>query len=115
MINYLFELGKAEFSVKWTGYLLPEYTGEYEVCLETDHVATLILDGNKLVSVEDDTSCSYVLMEKESKIPIIVDYEYTGKDGKIRLLWGGLDPFFRLKPVYQDFLMPPDSYFENQP
>jgi len=56
-------LGKNNFSVRWTGKLIPPASGTYTLCLKTDDGARLYLDGKLLINHWVETSADPFTVE----------------------------------------------------
>lgn len=72
-----------EFSVRWTGKLVPPETGVYEICLTTDDGARLWLDGKLLIdSWYDRAATSDIVQVKlEGGRPYDIKIEYYERAG----------------------------------
>ena len=85
------ELGVANFSARWTGYLVPETSGEYELGAAGDEGYRLWLDGQ--VVVEDwgihgtTTKTKKVQLEAGKKYALKLEYFQDGGGGEARLIW----------------------------
>jgi len=73
-------LGTATFSVRWTGSLIPRFTAEYEVWLDTNSRATLRIDG------QTAENRRYALRANQPHA-ITIEFEKTAAHAPVRLFW----------------------------
>jgi beta-glucosidase len=90
-----------DFSVRWTGVLVPPVSGRYELTVTGDDGFRLDVDGRRVVDEWTTTSrarAKSATLELEAGRPYDVRLEYFDsiRDAEIRLGWrlpGGQDPF----------------------
>jgi beta-glucosidase len=92
-------LPRDSFSVKWTGFLRPDVTGEYELGAATDDGVRVWLDGRLLIDSWYDRGAlldrSVVRLEGGTRYPMTIEYyENTGWSymGLVWQLRSGPDP-----------------------
>jgi len=84
-------LGREDFSVRWTGFLTPDQSGDFELGVKGDDGYRLWLDGKLLV--EDWTTHSTstktvkVQLEKGRRYAIRLDYFQAGGEAVAKLIW----------------------------
>ena len=83
------------FSVRWTGVLIPPKTGVFEICLATDDGVRFWLDGRLLIDSWRDRGVTMdtvtVRLEKGKKHDVKIEYyEHLG-DAAAFLLWDYVD------------------------
>lgn len=84
------------FSVKWTGYLIPPATGEYELATFAKMGMSLKIDGQEISNgkgmVHETTYArEKIRLEKGKRYPIEVRYFSDDSNAECRLLWTRTD------------------------
>ena len=80
------------FCVRWTGFLVPPQSGEYEITVTANDGARLLVDGQKVVDAWSDTSVARaasgrVTLEKEKEHELRLEYYEDIRDAEVRLGW----------------------------
>ena len=94
-------LGPDEFSVRWTGVLVPPVSGEYQVTVSGDDGFRLFVDSRPVVDEWTESRVSRarsgtVTLEAGRPAQVRLEYFETIRDASIRLAWrvpGTKDPF----------------------
>ncbi|WP_319590375.1 glycoside hydrolase family 3 C-terminal domain-containing protein [uncultured Draconibacterium sp.] len=85
------ELNDDDFSVRWTGYIVPQVTGEYKIGCWGMPKLTIWLEGEMLLSHNSEHSAFYhekaVKMEAGKKYKFVYEYANDKGDGDAKLLW----------------------------
>jgi beta-glucosidase len=91
-------LPQDNFSVRWSGFLVAEETGDYEISVTSDDGARLILDGKVITEYWGDraaaTDLATVHLEAGKRVPITLEYYEAGGYASVSLGWrkaGGVD------------------------
>lgn len=84
-----------DFSVRWTGFLVPDQSGMFELSTSSDDGSRLYLDGTLMVDNWGDHGVQQkfakVKLEKGRKYAIRVDYFQGKGDAVIKVLWQKLE------------------------
>jgi len=85
-------LGGDDFSVRWTGVLVPEVTGEYELVVTANDGARLFVDGRKVLDEWTETSVARaatakVRLEAGREHDLRLEYFEAARDAEVRLGW----------------------------
>lgn len=82
------------FSIRWTGYLVPPSTGDYMLCTCSDDGMRVILDGQNILSDEAFNNqnarfwgSSPIRMTGGQRYPIRIDYFNNNSSSTARLYW----------------------------
>lgn len=94
-------LDNDEYSIRWTGQLVPPVSGRYELTVTGDDGFRLVLDGRTIVDEWTTTSrararSAAIDLEAGRPYGIRLEYFESVRDAEIRLGWtlpGGSDPF----------------------
>ena len=94
-------LGEDDFSVRWTGRLVPPVTGTYEISVTGDDGFRLFLDGRRVIddwAIAPRAHARSVSVPLEAGKPVDVRLEYFEgiRDAEVRLAWrlpGAKEPF----------------------
>ena len=89
------------FCIRWTGFLVPPASGEYEIAVTANDGARLLVDGQKVLEDWSDTSVARavsgrVKLEKGKEHELKLEYYEDIRDAEVRLGWklpGGGTPF----------------------
>lgn len=121
------EINPDRFSVRWSGYVLPEITGTYKFFALTDDGARLWIDNTQLIDRWSDGKLqTNALIDLEGGIqyPIVLEYyEYTG-NARANLFWSGpnlskqIIPSSRLFPeqfTNPSFIIKNATYIHDSP
>ena len=89
------------FCIRWTGFLIPPASGEYEITVTANDGARLLVDGQKVLEDWSDTSVARavsgrVKLEKGKEHELKLEYYEDIRDAEVRLGWklpGGGTPF----------------------
>ncbi len=89
------------FCIRWTGFLVPPASGEYEITVTANDGARLLVDGQKVLEDWSDTSVARavsgrVKLEKGKEHELKLEYYEDIRDAEVRLGWklpGGGTPF----------------------
>ncbi len=89
--------GKTNVTVRWSGFLTVQETGDYLVGIEVDGFGRLSVDGRQIVQVfgrgKDATKLTRVHLERGVNVPIEVSYFQRGADEvKAQLMWARYNP-----------------------
>jgi beta-glucosidase len=81
-----------EFSVRWTGVLVPPATGEYELVVTANDGVRLLVDGRKLLEEWSETSVARavsarVRLEAGREHALTLEYFEALRDAEVRLAW----------------------------
>jgi beta-glucosidase len=84
--------GKSGLSIRWTGFLTPAETGDYELGITSSGFAGVTLDGKQVAQAYsmggDSAKLGKVHLEKGKKLPIAVTFGTLGEGGlKAQLIW----------------------------
>jgi beta-glucosidase len=93
-------LDNDEYSIRWTGQLVPPVSGRYELTVTGDDGFRLVLDGRTIVDEWTPTSrararSAAIDLEAGRPYDIRLEYFESVRDAEIRLAWtlpGGSDP-----------------------
>jgi beta-glucosidase len=85
-------LGTDDFSIRWTGKLLPPVSGEYEFTVTGNDGVRLLVDGKKVLEEWSDTSVARatsgkVVLEAGRSYDLTLEYFEAIRDAEIRLGW----------------------------
>ena len=85
-------LPKDEFSVRWTGVLVPPATGDYELVLTANDGVRMSVDGRRVVDEWTETSVARassarVRLEAGREHAVVVEYFEAARDAEVRLGW----------------------------
>jgi beta-glucosidase len=88
--------GKSGLSVRWTGFLTPGETGDYELGIVSSGFASVTLDGKQVAQAFSmggtASKLGRVHLEKGKKLPIAVMFGTLGAgDLKAQLIWASAD------------------------
>jgi beta-glucosidase len=88
--------GKAGISVRWSGFLTPAETGDFELGVVSSGFASLMLDGKQVALAYamggNSSKLAKVHLEKGKKLPIAVMFGTLGAgDPKAQLIWASAD------------------------
>jgi hypothetical protein len=94
-------LGSDEYSVRWTGVLLPPVSGRYEFSVAADDAFRLFIDGAPVIEEWNTNSrakakSAMVNLEAGKPHPIRLEYFESIRDAEVRLSWrlpGAKPPF----------------------
>jgi beta-glucosidase len=94
-------LDNDDYSVRWTGQLVPPASGRYELTVTGDDGFRLVLGGRTIIEEWTTTSrararSASVELEAEKAYDVRLEYFESIRDAEIRLAWtppGGGDPF----------------------
>lgn len=79
------------YSVRWTGVILPVETGDYEIGLLTDDGARLWLDDQLIIDAWQKQAMTYyskqLQLTKNQRYKIKLEYFQAGGDAVIKLVW----------------------------
>jgi beta-glucosidase len=80
------------FSVRWTGYIVPEVTGSYEFALSADDYARVTINGKVLIdSWNKQTNGKWnrykIRLVKGNKYPIKLEYAELEENAAVSLRW----------------------------
>jgi beta-glucosidase len=86
------------FSVRWSGFLVADETGDYEISVTSDDGARLILDGKVITEYWGErsaaTDLATVHLEAGKRVPMTLEYYEAGGFASVSLGWrkaGGVD------------------------
>ncbi len=84
--------GKSGLSIRWSGFLAPAETGDYELGIVSSGFAGVMLDGKQVAQAYsmggDSSKLGKVHLEKGKKLPIAVTFATLGEGGlKAQLIW----------------------------
>lgn len=86
---------RTDFSVRWTGFLVPEESGLYELTTNSDDGSRLYLDGALLVNNWGDHSMqqasSRIQLEKGHRYALRIEYYQGFGDAAMQFLWQKVD------------------------
>lgn len=104
------------FSVRWTGTLVPPATGDYRFSAEVDDVVTVYLDEKPVYQCrfrENPSVDATVHLVERHPYAIRVDFEEQGGEAVVKLYWKSAD--MPICPVPASALLPdpPDSASES--
>ncbi|HYQ56355.1 MAG TPA: glycoside hydrolase family 3 C-terminal domain-containing protein [Draconibacterium sp.] len=89
------ELNEDNFSVRWTGYIVPLITGEYKIGCWGMPKLNIWLEGEMLLSHNSEHCAFYhekaVKMEAGKKYKFVYEYANDKGDGDAKLLWSEPD------------------------
>jgi beta-glucosidase len=85
-------LGSDDFSIRWTGKLLPPVSGEYEFTVTGNDGVRLLLDGRKVLEEWSETSVARdttgkVVLEAGRAYDLTLEYFEAIRDAEVRLGW----------------------------
>jgi len=84
-------VGNDQFSICWTGYLIPRVSGEYNLGVKADDGFRLFLDDNKIVELWQDQAAisksKKVQLEANQKYKIKLEYYENGGGASVKLGW----------------------------
>ena len=88
--------GKAGISVRWSGFLTPAETGDFELGVVSSGFASLMLDGKQVALAYamggNSSKLAKVHLEKGKKLPIAMMFGTLGAgDLKAQLIWASAD------------------------
>ena len=90
------QLPDDDFSVRWTGYLVPPVTGTYQIGSWGMPTLEVWMEGEKLLSHNSEHHAFHhekpVNLEAGKKYKIVYEYRNWYGDGDARLLWSMPDP-----------------------
>lgn len=97
-INFYWEAGSPaggldsdNFSIRWTGYLVPPVTGNYKIGCWSMPELTIWLEGEKILSSRNEHHAFHhekdVLLEAGKKYKFVYEYKNWYGDGDAKLLW----------------------------
>jgi len=80
------------FCIRWTGFLVPPASGEYEITVTANDGARLLVDGQKVLEDWSDTSVARavsgrVKLEKGKEHELRLEYYEDIRDAEVRLGW----------------------------
>lgn len=110
-------LGDIYYSVRWTGYIEPEYSQDYRIGIRVDDGGRLWVDGRRVIDAwrgqSATTYTAIVPLERGRRHFIQMEYNNTGCCGAFaQLLWENPNP--PLQAIPQSRLSPPREG-ENRP
>ncbi|MCL2661049.1 MAG: glycoside hydrolase family 3 C-terminal domain-containing protein [Acidobacteriaceae bacterium] len=77
-----------QFSVRWSGYMVPPITGEYELGVKDGGEAQLVFDGALLVQGTGGQFTKKIHLEAGRSYAVSLKYfHHNGGDGGVRLIW----------------------------
>jgi hypothetical protein len=100
-------VGPDDFSIRWTGQLLAQVSGNHTLRIRADDFAQVWLDGRKVIDASVYTGNfigAVVPLVAGQRYPLRVDYAESGGLSSVRLHWippGGVD-----NPIPPNFLIP---------
>ncbi|RYZ96783.1 MAG: glucan 1,4-alpha-glucosidase, partial [Moraxellaceae bacterium] len=91
-INAEASLDKDNFSVRWSGQIIPPISGEYEISLSANDGARLTLNKKLLINAWQPTDrllshSAKIMLEAGKAVDIQLDYFEDTRDAEIRLAW----------------------------
>ncbi|MCD6354712.1 MAG: glycoside hydrolase family 3 C-terminal domain-containing protein [Prolixibacteraceae bacterium] len=90
------ELSDDNFSIRWTGYLVPPVTGKYHLGCWGMPTLTVWLEGEKILKHNSKHAAFYhektVELEADKKYKFVYEYKNWYGDGDAKLLWSMPDP-----------------------
>jgi alpha-D-xyloside xylohydrolase len=91
IINYPREIYKPGFSVRWTGEIQTDCSGDHEIVLRSDDIARLWIDGNIIIERSADekmkTTYKSINLISGKKHKIKLEYIQNKVDSVICLMW----------------------------
>ncbi len=85
------ELNDDNFSIRWTGYIVPPTSGTYKIGCWGMPALSVWLNGDKILGHNSEHHAFYhekaVDMEAGKKYKVVYEYKNTFGDGDARLLW----------------------------
>ncbi len=89
--------GKPSLSVRWTGFLTPQESGDYLLGISAEGFARAMVDGTEIAQVFSPDGAQAKLgrvhLERGEKVSITVTYEEIGGgEPRARLLWARYNP-----------------------
>lgn len=80
-----------DFSIGWTGHIVPPVTGTYEFCTTSDDGVVLAIDGESVISHWQDqavsTLCGSIDLVAGQAVPITLDFYDTLEEAVVKLEW----------------------------
>lgn len=90
--NDVFNIGQTDrFMARWTGFIQPQHSESYTVCVTTDDGARLWIDGVQLFEAwfdqEDTEHCATLSMTAAQKYPILLEWYEDEGNATAELRW----------------------------
>ncbi len=112
-------LSAGPLQIEWTGYLMSQAPGDYQLKAYLEGRLTIVLDGKTVLdasSAEPGWQASPKLTLPFDYHELTIRYASTGSRGRIALFWSG--PQFQLEPIaarqfHHDPEMTPDDRFDR--
>jgi hypothetical protein len=107
-----------DFSVRWTGFVVPPQSGRYTFSASTDDGVRLWIDGKLLIEKwvsrkETDDSAAVDLVAGQKHAIRMEYFDKTG-DAVAKLRWSG-PGINDTQPIAKEYLLPPENKGEDKP
>lgn len=97
-------IGEDHFSIRWTGTIMPEQTGEYTLYADSDNIAKVWVNGEQVIDktslAREEVSAKLNLIAGQ-KLPVKIEYVHATGDASLHLKWSAAGmPKQAMLPIY---------------